>query len=230
MKRWTKPGEWYLNRAQGKLYYIPVPGEDMSRAEVIAPVGPRNCSAWTEIRAEGKFVEHLKFKGLRFVYTEFSIPAKGYSDPQAAVGTPATLQFTGARWCELEECEVAHAGAYGVFLRAGCQDNRIVHNAVYDLGAGGVRAGETENPKTPNEAVLRNVIDNNFIHDGGHVFLSGVGVFIARSSLEHRFAQRDLRPRLYRRVGGDGRGVTIPVRPITTSLNTTISTISARAE
>ena len=31
------PGEWYLNRESGKLYYWPMPGEDMERSEVIAP-------------------------------------------------------------------------------------------------------------------------------------------------------------------------------------------------
>jgi hypothetical protein len=31
------PGQWYLNRPQGRLYYLPRPGEDMTTAEMIAP-------------------------------------------------------------------------------------------------------------------------------------------------------------------------------------------------
>ena len=31
------PGEWYLDRPQGRLYNLPRPGEDMQTAEVIAP-------------------------------------------------------------------------------------------------------------------------------------------------------------------------------------------------
>ena len=31
------PGQWYLDRPQGRLYYLPQPGEDMASAEIIAP-------------------------------------------------------------------------------------------------------------------------------------------------------------------------------------------------
>jgi hypothetical protein len=33
-----QPGEWYLDRTSGVLSYWPMPGEDMTKAEVIAPV------------------------------------------------------------------------------------------------------------------------------------------------------------------------------------------------
>ena len=36
------PGEWYLDRSKGVLYYRPLPGETMETAEVIAPV-TRRC-------------------------------------------------------------------------------------------------------------------------------------------------------------------------------------------
>ncbi len=32
-----EPGEWYLDRKSGTVYYIPRPGEDMAKAEVVAP-------------------------------------------------------------------------------------------------------------------------------------------------------------------------------------------------
>ncbi|HEV3079384.1 MAG TPA: hypothetical protein VGY66_06375, partial [Gemmataceae bacterium] len=33
-----RPGTWYLNRKTGVLSYWPLPGEDMNKVEVIAPV------------------------------------------------------------------------------------------------------------------------------------------------------------------------------------------------
>jgi hypothetical protein len=57
-----------------------------------------------------------------------------------------------------------------------------VQNEIHDLGAGGVRIGEGGNPNTDAEAASRNLIDNNFIHDGGKIFRAGVGVWIGRSS------------------------------------------------
>jgi hypothetical protein len=34
----TKPGQWYLDRAAGKLYYIPLTGQDIAKADVELPV------------------------------------------------------------------------------------------------------------------------------------------------------------------------------------------------
>ena len=33
-----QPGEWYLDRKTGRLTYLPKPGEELDRVEVVAPV------------------------------------------------------------------------------------------------------------------------------------------------------------------------------------------------
>jgi len=48
-----QPGEWYLNRKTGRLYYIPMPGEDMAKAEVVAAV-KFNGLAWSTWQKGGK--------------------------------------------------------------------------------------------------------------------------------------------------------------------------------
>ena len=62
-----KPGQWYLDRAQGVVFYLPRAGEDLAKAEVIAPVLQQL------VRLEGKpeagqVVEHVGFRGLRFAH------------------------------------------------------------------------------------------------------------------------------------------------------------------
>jgi parallel beta-helix repeat protein len=51
-----------------------------------------------------------------------------------------------------------------------------------DLGAGGVRIGETALPGNPEEQAERNELLNCFIHDGGHVYHAGIGAWIGMSS------------------------------------------------
>jgi len=175
-----RPGEWYLDRKTGVLYYWPLDGEDLTRAEVIAPVA-KQLVLLEGRPAEGAFVEHLRLEGLRFYHTEYGIGPEGKSDGQAAHSVPGAIHAEGARFCAVEQCEVAHVGTYGIHFETGCQDNRIVHCELRDLGAGGVRIGDGwgGDPAAP---TVRNLIDNNFIHDGGRIFRSGVGIWIGHAS------------------------------------------------
>lgn len=72
----SEPGEWYLDGASGKLYYIPVPGEDIDNTEVFAPVTEQilKISGNPE---NGQYVEFLKFEGLEFRYAEWQLPTEG---------------------------------------------------------------------------------------------------------------------------------------------------------
>lgn len=175
------PGEWYLNRKTGTLSYWPREGEDMTRARVVAP----RLRHLVELRGEaelGLTVNHLVLRGLSFQYADWTSPKTAVLDGQAAIHTSAAVVATGARNCVLDDCEIAHVGEYAVILGDGCRHNRIVHCHIHDLGAGGVRVGGTGLPRQPERRSGHNVVDNCFIHDGGHVFKAGIGVWIGKSS------------------------------------------------
>jgi hypothetical protein len=176
------PGEWYLNRRSGELFYYPQPDEDLTTAEVVAPQ-PEEILHLEGDLAAGKPVQHIRFEGLAFHHTDWIMPQAQMVDGQASASLKtATVFARGARHCTFERCEIAHTGGYGLWLERGSKDNRVVQCHLYDLGAGGVRLGETELPEKPELQAERNEVYNSFIHDGGHVYHAGIGVWIGRSS------------------------------------------------
>jgi hypothetical protein len=176
-----QPGEWHVSRATGVVTYMPRAGEDLTTASVVAPVA-QQLLVLQGNPAAGQFVSYLTFRGLAFRYTNLPLPSAGMTDGQAAASTNAAVEATGARNCTIDRCEIMHTGNGAIWWRKGCQDNMLSHSELYDLGASGVRIGETSTPATANEDALRNVVDNNYIHDGGRLLRSGVGVWIGRSS------------------------------------------------
>jgi len=175
------PGEWYLDRTTGVLSYWPMPGEDPTEVQVIAPK-LRHVVRLEGMPGEGSGVEWVNFKGLSFQHADWRIADKGPADGQAAHFLEAAVLARGAKHCTFQRCEIAHVGEYALWLAAGSTDNRVFHSHLHDLGGGGIKIGETYSPKTEAEAAARNTVDNCFIHDTGHMFHAGVGVWIGRSS------------------------------------------------
>jgi hypothetical protein len=192
-----EPGEWYLDPTGGTLYYLPLPGERLEEVQAIAPRFPQVMRI--EGRPEaGQFVEGVIVHGLTFSHTEWYFPAgfaSGKSKPdispepkaeiggfgQAAVGVPGGLWGEGLRNCVFEDCRFTHLGDYGLELARGCQGNRIMRCEFADLGAGGLKLGETRIRDNAAEQTRGNEISDCRIHDGGKMFHSAVGLWLGQT-------------------------------------------------
>ena len=192
-----EPGEWYLDAATGTLYYLPRPGEQIAEVQAIAPVLSQVVRF--EGRPEaGQFVERIVVRGLTFSHTEWCFPdgfqsgkSKVNISPapkaevggfgQAAVGVPGAVWGEGVRDCVFEGCRFSNLGNYGLELTRGCQRNRIMQCEFSDLGAGGLKIGETSIRDQAAEQTGGNEISGCHIHDGGKMFASGIGIWIGQS-------------------------------------------------
>ncbi|MBM3890139.1 MAG: right-handed parallel beta-helix repeat-containing protein, partial [Verrucomicrobia bacterium] len=184
------PGEWYLDRQNGVLSYYPMPGERMDKAEVVAPV-VGEFLRFEGKPDEGRFVDGIRLVGLTFLHADWTLAPQGNSSTQAAVDVPAVITADGARNCALEDCTVARIGTYGVWFRRGCKDCVVTRCHIYDLGAGGIRLGETAMAKTDVAETSRTLVDNNYLHDYGNVYTGAVGVWVAQSS-DNRISHNEI--------------------------------------
>lgn len=183
------PGEWCLNRKSGKLYYYPKEGETLDAVQVVAPM-TQLLVQFDGSPTTNQFVDYVRLDGLSFQHVDYSVGSEGYAEAGFASGVPAAIQTRGARFCDIVNCEMVHMDTYAVWLRAGSIANRVARNHMHDLGAGGVRVGERQR-SNPVLDVSHNLVDNNFIHDGGHMYRSGVGIWIGQSFL-NRISHNDI--------------------------------------
>lgn len=174
------PGEWYLDRKGGALYYAPAEGEKFPDAEVIAP----RLSRLVHFKGEpqvSRFVEHVTLRGLTFADAEWWPGREETSDVQAAANVPAVVEGDGVRHCALDGCTVTRASGYGVHLARGCAHNRVTRCRLFDLGAGGIRVGETAIRDDERQLTHDNAVTDNHVHSVGKTFHQAVGVWVGQS-------------------------------------------------
>jgi hypothetical protein len=163
------PGEWYLDRPAGQLYYIPLPGEDPNDTVIVAP----RLKQLVRVEGGDEPVRHLTLRNLGFAHAEDIDPAVNASDKQASSSLGGAVVFKNAENCHLIDCRISQVSGYAVEVLEGCQETEIARNTMTNLGGGGVKVWHKSNKTT--------VADND-IGNGSLFFNNALGVLIGQSN------------------------------------------------
>ena len=174
------PGEWFLERT-GYLWYIPLEGETIENTTFYIPVIKEFISIQGDLLS-GKKVENVKFENLVFEVAGYKTPPDGNEPAQAAAPVDAVVTLDFADKIEFKGCEIAHTGTYAFWFRRACSNSIVNQCYMHDLGAGGVKIGETIIRPAADEITNRITVDNNIIRDAGHIFPCAVGIIIFNAS------------------------------------------------
>ncbi|MFC1479087.1 LamG-like jellyroll fold domain-containing protein [Planctomycetota bacterium] len=190
------PGEWFLDRSMGKIYYYPKENEDVEQAEVIAPKLKQLLSVKGGTDEKGQ-IQNLHFKGLTFSFCAFlfskwgmpfvqaatyevRIDAKGKSKGRAFV--PTAAEFASAVSCSIENCRFTSLGGSGLIFRRGCHKNRVTGCEFRDISGNGIMIGDGNEArrnwkKDPEVIVKDNIVSNNLVHFCGRQFPGSIGIY-----------------------------------------------------
>ncbi len=127
-----EPGEWYLDREAGDLYYMPEPGVDPNTLHFVAPRLNVLICARGEVEKE-THVRYVQFHDLEFRHTTFSL-----GHIEARVHTDAAIRFENASHCVIKHCHFENIGGYALWLHLDSRRNIFNHNTVLHAGGGGV--------------------------------------------------------------------------------------------
>ena len=157
------PGEWYLNKNTGVLYYSPSQGFS-AQSEVVAP---RVGRLMEFIGKTSNHISYVNFSGVTIRVADYA-PDDGCAG--YGIGNNGVLYFQNAVGCVVENCIFNNIGKYAVCLNGG-QNNRISNNYISDSAEGGVLLINTSN----------NEISDNHINDCGIVYKHVGGIVLSGS-------------------------------------------------
>lgn len=145
------PGEWYLDRDQQKLYYIPEEGDTTDNTVLHA------AKTKQLIKMDG--AENITFQGIDFVRTDWDYTGKdssfsgkvfdethplyknieyGATHPQAAIETPAAINISASEGVDFINCKFENISYSAVKFEKASENCNIISCRFNEIGANAV--------------------------------------------------------------------------------------------
>ncbi len=202
-----RAGEFYYDRYNSKIYYLPREGEDMTSASVEFPfVGmPFQIVGRLAEDKSIEFVKNIKINSVKFRGGNIGYEEKYLkngtmfflNDSQSAANSIACVIVSFARNISFRDCEFSQTDSYGLWLADGVKNSRISGCVIKDVGLGGVKIGVPVLAHIRADRLglsLGNVLTsgirftNNAIYNYGRFSKSGAGLLafdVANCKIEH---------------------------------------------
>ena len=190
----NEPGEWYLDRTTQQVYYYPYSFEDMTTAEVYAPVVETLLSLTGDSTTNK--VQNLRFENLLFEHGNWSFPRDYYiGGTQAEILMPALppnytntvpygyevpgqVQLNNTEGIQFFGNTFQHLASCGIQPFNGARDTLIQSNLFYDLTGAAVLGGRWGGDASiPNQEICTNtIVADNVIRQIGLDFLAATAI------------------------------------------------------
>ncbi|SCF61496.1 Right handed beta helix region [Streptomyces sp. MnatMP-M17] len=194
------PGEWYLDKAKGEVYYMPKDGQDLSAATVTVPL----VQDLVDLNGTtAKPVTDISFEGITFSYSTWLAPSssEGLIEGQAGfrmVGennpdfdstrlhwlkTPGAVNVSHGHDIGFRGNTFTHLGAVGLNLNTGTQGTDITGNVFRQIAATGIQVGGTDivdhHPDDPRDITKNTTIANNLVTKVADQYNGSVGILVS---------------------------------------------------
>ncbi|MCU6792583.1 right-handed parallel beta-helix repeat-containing protein [Paenibacillus sp. WQ 127069] len=165
-----QPGEFYLDRDAGMLYYWPMNG-DPDDQTIVAPK-VQTLISLAGSSANDK-VQNIAFEGLTFEGTDFTKQINAwYQNPETRKGM---MNMSNTENIVIRNSHLKNAGLFGIYMHNYNQYNRVVGCWIEQMGISGILL----RAETGTGDVLKyNILTNNKIHDVGQLATDSSGINI----------------------------------------------------
>lgn len=170
-----EPGEWYFDRAQMRLYYVPFADETPETTVLYTGAVEKL------MRIDG--TDGLRFEGIAFrdcgwhalLPEELTDFHPGVEHPQAAYSTPACITVCNAKNVSFDACAFLNIGFSALRLGDNVQDCSVTRTHFRNIGGNAVYISGAN---AENSTTTRNIeISDNLIEQYGRNWANAIGVF-----------------------------------------------------